>query len=78
MQTLLLLSFLSLVLCDNFTCSDSVSLSTVTSQCSAVTWSVARIIDHNATIESDYYPVVLDLSVQENYVTVCVIFHCFN
>ena len=67
----LLLLFL-LVHCDDYTCSESATLRAVTTQCSAVTWSVARIINHNLTNESDYYPVVLDFDEQEKRVSVSV------
>lgn len=67
----LLLLFL-LVHCDDYTCSESATLRAVTTQCTAVTWSVARIINHNLTNESDYYPVVLDFDEQEKRVSVSV------
>lgn len=57
---------------DDYTCSDSSSLKAVVTQCSSVTWSVARLIDHNNTNENEYYPVVLDFDEQENRVTVCI------
>lgn len=61
---------------DDYTCSDSSSLKAVVTQCSSVTWSVARLIDHNNTNENEYYPVVLDFDEQENRVTVCVFNMC--
>lgn len=57
---------------EDYTCSDSATLQIVSTQCTSVKWSVARLIDHNNTIESDYYPVVLDFSEQEDRVSVCV------
>lgn len=73
----ILLLFL-VVHCDDYTCSESATLRTVATQCSAVTWSVARIINHNLTNESDYYPVVLDFDEQEKRVSVSVFMFWFQ
>lgn len=70
----LLLVIFSIAVGDEYTCSDSATLIKALTQCSSVTWSVARLIDYNTTIESDYYPSVVDLSIQESLVSVCFLF----
>lgn len=66
----LLLFVFSIGISDEYTCSDSATLLKTATQCSSVTWSVARLIDYNTTVDSDYYPSVLDLSIQELRVSV--------
>ena len=62
-------------LCDDFTCSDATTIFAFSTQCSLVTWSVARLVDHNRTIESDYYPEVYDIEEQEERVSVMLLLY---
>lgn len=55
---------------DEFTCYESTSILHTNTQCSSVTWSVARVISTPLTDATSYAPSVEPLTIQEQMVTV--------
>ena len=55
----------------NFTCYDSMSIKRFSSQCTLVTWNVARILDPKYE-DNPYEPVVYPISKQEELVSVII------
>ena len=70
--TIFVLLLVSVVSSHNFTCYDSTSIQRSGSQCTLVTWNVARLVDPKYEASS-YEPYVQPISKQEELVSVFVL-----